>query len=88
MVQQRRQVTGATQTGRRTAELLRLLISHQRVGPTNQAEALLECVRTVAPQLLSASPSGAPTGHRSQCTVHIAECTVYIAECTVHSALF
>lgn len=51
-------VEGSHATGRSTAELLRSLISQQRLPSPNQAEALIEAVKVVGEKLTAANPVG------------------------------
>ncbi|KAK8930657.1 hypothetical protein KSP39_PZI016171 [Platanthera zijinensis] len=54
----RRKIEGSQATARQTAELLRAVVSHQRLPYTNQALALLDVVRVVGEQLIAANPVG------------------------------
>lgn len=51
-------IEGSLATARQTAELLRSVISQQRVPYTNQARALIDAVRAVGEQLIAANPVG------------------------------
>lgn len=51
-------IEGSLATARQTAELLRSVISQQRVPYTNQFGALIDAVRTVGEQLIAANPVG------------------------------
>jgi translation initiation factor 2B subunit (eIF-2B alpha/beta/delta family) len=51
-------IEGSQATARHTAELLRSVISQQRVSYTNQAGALIDAVRAVGEQLIAANPVG------------------------------
>lgn len=51
-------IEGSQATARQTAELLRSVISQQRVPYTNQAGALIDAVRAVGEQLIAANPVG------------------------------
>ncbi|GMP55924.1 hypothetical protein CsSME_00020581 [Camellia sinensis var. sinensis] len=53
-----RKVEGSYATARLTAELLRSVISQQRVPSTNQAATLIEAVRVVGDKLTAANPVG------------------------------
>ncbi|GLT99324.1 hypothetical protein SLE2022_167670 [Rubroshorea leprosula] len=53
---QKRKIEGSNETARMTAELLRSLISQQRLPPTDQAAALIEAVRDVGVRLIAANP--------------------------------
>ncbi|KAK8970803.1 hypothetical protein KSP40_PGU008796 [Platanthera guangdongensis] len=52
----RRKIEGSQATARQTAELLRAVVSHQRLPYTNQALALLDAVRDIGEQLIAANP--------------------------------
>lgn len=67
----RRQITGPAQTAKKTAELLRQLVSQQRIPPNNQADALLDCIRNVAPKLASANPSELTVANIIRRVLHI-----------------
>jgi len=45
-------------TAKHTAELLRSVISQQRIPYTNQAAALIDAVKAVGEQLIAANPVG------------------------------
>ncbi|KAK8930659.1 hypothetical protein KSP39_PZI016173 [Platanthera zijinensis] len=49
-------IEGSQATARQTAELLRAVVSHQRLPYTNQALALLDAMRVVGEQLIAANP--------------------------------
>ena len=49
---------GSQETALLTAELLRSVISQQKVPQTNQAEALIEAVKSVGELLVAANPVG------------------------------
>jgi len=51
-------IEGSQATAKLTAELLRSVISQQRVPHTNQATALIHAVRAVGEQLIAANPVG------------------------------
>lgn len=51
-------IEGSQATARQTAELLRSVISQQRVPYNNQAGALIDAVKAVGEQLIAASPVG------------------------------
>lgn len=53
-----RKIEGSQATAKLTAELLRSVISSQRVPYTNQAGALIDAVKAVGEQLIAASPVG------------------------------
>ncbi|KAJ7979821.1 Translation initiation factor eIF-2B subunit beta [Quillaja saponaria] len=60
---QKRKIEGANVTARLTAELLRTVISQQKVPPTNQAAALIEVIRDIGEQLIAANPSELAVGN-------------------------
>lgn len=51
-------IEGSQATARQTAELLRSVISQQRVPYTNQAGALIDAVKAIGEQLIAANPVG------------------------------
>jgi translation initiation factor eIF-2B subunit beta len=51
-------IEGSQATAKQTAELLRSVISQQRLPQTNQATALINAVRTVGEKLIAANPVG------------------------------
>jgi len=51
-------IEGSQATAKLTAELLRSVISHQRVPHTNQATYLINAVRAVGEQIIDANPIG------------------------------
>ncbi|CAJ1958997.1 unnamed protein product [Sphenostylis stenocarpa] len=52
----KREIEGSQATAKQTAELLRSVISHQRVPHANQATALINAVRAVGEQIIDANP--------------------------------
>ncbi|KAK9154697.1 hypothetical protein Sjap_002177 [Stephania japonica] len=68
---QRRKVEGSHATARQTAELLRSVISQQRVPHTNQATALIEAVRSVGVKLVAANPVELAVGNVVRRVLHI-----------------
>ncbi|XP_038990279.1 translation initiation factor eIF-2B subunit beta isoform X3 [Phoenix dactylifera] len=52
----RRKIEGSHASARHTAELLRSVISQQRMPHTNQAGALIDAVKAVGEQLIAANP--------------------------------
>ncbi|RVW70277.1 hypothetical protein CK203_060294 [Vitis vinifera] len=54
----KRKVEGSQATARMTAELLRSVISQQRVPYNNQAGALIDAIKAVGEQLIAANPVG------------------------------
>lgn len=67
----KRKIEGSQATARMTAELLRSVISHQRVPYTNQAEALMDAIRAVAVQLIAANPIELAVGNIVRRVLHI-----------------
>ena len=53
-----RRIEGSHACAKVTAELLRQVVSHQRVPYTNQASALVDAVKAVGEKLISANPVG------------------------------
>jgi len=51
-------IEGSQATARQTAELLRSVISQQRIPYTNQAGALIDAVKAVGEQLIAANTVG------------------------------
>jgi len=51
-------IEGSQATAKQTAELLRSVISHQRVSHTNQATSLINAIRTVGEKIIDANPIG------------------------------
>lgn len=51
-------IEGSQATAKLTAELLRSVISQQRVPYSNQAGALIDAVKAVGEQLIAANPVG------------------------------
>ncbi|XP_043714281.1 translation initiation factor eIF-2B subunit beta [Telopea speciosissima] len=67
----RRKVEGSQATAKQTAELLRSVISQQRVPHTNQAGALIEAVKAVGEQLIAANPVELAVGNIVRRVLHI-----------------
>jgi translation initiation factor eIF-2B subunit beta len=53
-----RQVVGSQSSAKLTAELLRLVVSHQRLPSSGQAAALIEAVKAVGVRIIAANPIG------------------------------
>ena len=53
-----RKVEGSQETAKLTAELLRSVISQQRVPYNNQAGALIDAIKAVGEKLIAANPVG------------------------------
>eukprot|EP00262_Sarcandra_glabra_P014503 TRINITY_DN4265_c0_g1_i1.p1 TRINITY_DN4265_c0_g1~~TRINITY_DN4265_c0_g1_i1.p1 ORF type:complete len:419 (+),score=98.74 TRINITY_DN4265_c0_g1_i1:196-1452(+) len=67
----RRKLEGSHATAKQTAELLRSVISQQRVPYTNQAASLIEAVKAVGEQLISANPVELAVGNIVRRVLHI-----------------
>ncbi|KAK8970802.1 hypothetical protein KSP40_PGU008794 [Platanthera guangdongensis] len=67
----RRKIEGSQATARQTAELLRAVVSHQRLPYTNQALALLDAVRDIGEQLIAANPVELAVGNIVRRVLHI-----------------
>ncbi|XP_061367818.1 uncharacterized protein LOC133310836 isoform X2 [Gastrolobium bilobum] len=62
---------GSQATAKQTAELLRSVISQQRVPRTNQAAALIDAVRAVGEHLIAANPVELAVGNVVRRVLHI-----------------
>ncbi|PIA48183.1 hypothetical protein AQUCO_01400631v1 [Aquilegia coerulea] len=68
----RRKVEGSQATAKQTAELLRSVISQQRVPPhTNQAGVLIDAIKAVGEQLIAANPVELAVGNVVRRVLHI-----------------
>ncbi|KAL9414360.1 hypothetical protein AB3S75_042768 [Citrus x aurantiifolia] len=67
----KRKIEGSQATARQTAELLRSVISQQRVPYTNQAGALIDAVKAVGEQLIAANPVELAVGNIVRHVLHI-----------------
>ncbi|KAG6783342.1 hypothetical protein POTOM_012788 [Populus tomentosa] len=67
----KRKIEGSQATARQAAELLRSVISQQRVPYTNQAGALIDAVRAVGEQLIAANPVEVAVGNIVRRVLHI-----------------
>ncbi|KAJ0046339.1 hypothetical protein Pint_05302 [Pistacia integerrima] len=67
----KRKIEGSQATARQTAELLRSVISQQRVSYTNQAGALIDAVKAVGEQLIAANPVELAVGNIVRRVLHI-----------------
>ncbi|XP_011020371.1 PREDICTED: translation initiation factor eIF-2B subunit beta-like [Populus euphratica] len=67
----KRKIEGSQATARQAAELLRSVISQQRVPYTNQAGALIDAVRAVGEQLIVANPVEVAVGNIVRRVLHI-----------------
>ncbi|KAD3639934.1 hypothetical protein E3N88_29157 [Mikania micrantha] len=54
----KRKIEGSKTTAKLTAELLRTVISQQRLPNTNQAGALIHAIKAIGEQLTAANPVG------------------------------
>ncbi|CAA6654088.1 unnamed protein product [Spirodela intermedia] len=67
----RRRIEGSHACAKLTAELLRQVVSHQRVPYTNQAAALVDAVKAVGEKLISANPVELAVGNIVSRVLHI-----------------
>ncbi|MQL91828.1 hypothetical protein Taro_024447 [Colocasia esculenta] len=67
----RRKIEGSHACAKQTAELLRQVVSHQRVPYTNQAAALIDAVKAVGEQLINANPVELAVGNIVRRILHI-----------------
>eukprot|EP00261_Vitis_vinifera_P038865 XP_019080108.1 PREDICTED: translation initiation factor eIF-2B subunit beta isoform X2 [Vitis vinifera] len=67
----KRKVEGSQATARMTAELLRSVISQQRVPYNNQAGALIDAIKAVGEQLIAANPVELAVGNIVRRVLHI-----------------
>ncbi|KAI9156169.1 hypothetical protein LWI28_001646 [Acer negundo] len=67
----KRKIEGSQATARQTAELLRSVISQQRVPYTNQAGALIDAMKVVGEQLIAANPVELAVGNIVRRVLHI-----------------
>ncbi|KAF9593927.1 hypothetical protein IFM89_026170 [Coptis chinensis] len=67
----RRKVEGSQATAKQTAELLRSVISQQRVPHTNQAGALIDAINSVGEKLIAANPVELAVGNVVRRVLHI-----------------
>ncbi|KAJ3673665.1 hypothetical protein LUZ60_005657 [Juncus effusus] len=67
----RRKIEGSHAVAKQTAELLRSVISQTRMAYTNQAASLIDAVRSVGEQLISANPVELAVGNIVRRTLHI-----------------
>ncbi|CAL1411684.1 unnamed protein product [Linum trigynum] len=67
----KRKIEGSQATAKQTAELLRSVISQQRVPRTNQAGALIDAVRAIGEQLIVANPIELAVGNIVRRVLHI-----------------
>ncbi|XP_020237955.1 translation initiation factor eIF-2B subunit beta [Cajanus cajan] len=67
----KRKIEGSQATAKQTAELLRSVISQQRLPHTNQATALLNAVRAVGEKIIAANPIELAVGNIVRRVLHI-----------------
>ncbi|XP_010450620.1 PREDICTED: translation initiation factor eIF-2B subunit beta isoform X2 [Camelina sativa] len=67
----KRKIEGSQATAKCTVELLRSVISHQRVPHANQAAALIDAVKAVGQQLVAANPVELAVGNVVRRVLHI-----------------
>ncbi|XP_028788138.1 translation initiation factor eIF-2B subunit beta isoform X2 [Neltuma alba] len=67
----KRKIEGSQATAKQTAEVLRSVISQQRLPYTNQAGALIDAVRAVGEQLIAANPVEVAVGNIVRRVLHI-----------------
>ncbi|KOM42403.1 hypothetical protein LR48_Vigan05g000700 [Vigna angularis] len=67
----KRKIEGSQATAKQTAELLRSVISHQRVPHTNQATSLINSVRAVGEKIIDANPIELSVGNIVRRVLHI-----------------
>ncbi|KAL5539321.1 hypothetical protein UlMin_042268, partial [Ulmus minor] len=67
----KRKIEGSQATAKQTAELLRSVISQQRVPYSNQAGALIDAVKAIGEQLIAANPIELAVGNIVRRVLHI-----------------
>ncbi|XP_059651978.1 uncharacterized protein LOC132299411 [Cornus florida] len=67
----KRKIEGSKSTAKQTAELLRSVISQQRIPHTNQAGALIDAVSAVGKQLIAANPVELAVGNIVRRVLHL-----------------
>ncbi|CAL5206167.1 unnamed protein product [Lathyrus oleraceus] len=67
----KRKIEGSQASAKQTAELLRSVISQQRLPQTNQATALINAVRAVGEKLIAANPVELAVGNIARRVLHI-----------------
>ncbi|KAJ9554125.1 hypothetical protein OSB04_018170 [Centaurea solstitialis] len=67
----RRKIEGSKGTAKLTAELLRTVISQQRIPNTNQAGALIDAIKAIGEQLVAANPVELAVGNVVRRVLHI-----------------
>ncbi|XAR54454.1 hypothetical protein NMG60_11029588 [Bertholletia excelsa] len=67
----KRKIEGSKATAKQTAELLRSVISSQRIPHTNQAGALIDAVKAVGEKLIAANPVELAVGNIVRRVLHI-----------------
>ncbi|XP_042446046.1 translation initiation factor eIF-2B subunit beta-like isoform X2 [Zingiber officinale] len=67
----RRKIEGSQATAKHTAELLRQVVSQQRITYTNQAASLIDAVKAVGEQLIEANPVELAIGNIVRRVLHM-----------------
>ncbi|XP_074570274.1 uncharacterized protein LOC141826855 isoform X2 [Curcuma longa] len=67
----RRKIEGSQATAKHTAELLRQVVSQQRITYTNQAASLIDAVKAVGEQLIEANPVELAVGNIVRRVLHV-----------------
>ncbi|XP_024974198.1 translation initiation factor eIF-2B subunit beta-like isoform X2 [Cynara cardunculus var. scolymus] len=67
----KRKIEGSKATAKLTAELLRSVISQQRIPHTNQAGALIQAIKAIGEQLIAANPVEVAVGNIVRRVLHI-----------------
>ncbi|CAL5381614.1 unnamed protein product [Camellia sinensis] len=67
----KRKIEGSKATAKHTSELLRSVISQQRIPHTNQAGALIDAIKEVGEQLIAANPVELAVGNIVRRVLHI-----------------
>ncbi|XP_071715854.1 uncharacterized protein [Rutidosis leptorrhynchoides] len=67
----KRKIEGSKATARLTAELLRTVISQQRLPNTNQAAALVDAIKAIGEKLVAANPVEVAVGNIVRRVLHI-----------------
>ncbi|XP_076889401.1 uncharacterized protein LOC143540149 [Bidens hawaiensis] len=68
---EKRKIEGSKTTAKLTAELLRSVISHQRLPNLNQAGALIHAIKAIGEQLTKANPVEVAVGNIGRRVLHI-----------------
>ncbi|KAM0050059.1 putative nagB/RpiA transferase [Helianthus debilis subsp. tardiflorus] len=67
----KRKIEGSEATAKLTTELLRSVISQQRLPKTNQARALIQAIKAIGDQLTTANPVEVAVGNIVRRVLHI-----------------